>query len=133
MTDLEAIRTRIPSYADYANEDSRHEVDKQIRAYLGEALADARDRLRPTGPLAERLDGLILRCEFSDQRVIRAADHARFDGHLVERVHELDRAIVEVADRIRPITSPDELSTALDDAARFLDERFGAIAESPPC
>jgi hypothetical protein len=131
MTDLESLRSRVPGYADYANADARHEVDKQIRAWLGEALSEVRERLLPSGALAERLDGLILRCEFSDQRVIRAADHASFDPELVDRVHALDRAIVDVADRIREVSSNDDLSAVLDDAARLLDERFGAIAEAP--
>jgi hypothetical protein len=131
MTDLEFLRSRVPGYADYANEDSRHEVDKQIRAYLGEALADARDRLHPQGALAEQLDGLLLRCEFSDQRVIRAADHARFGQELADRIHTLDRAIVEAADRIRAAGSTGELAPLLDDAARLLDERFGAFIEAP--
>ena len=131
MTDLELLQSRIPGYADYANADARHEVDKQMRAFLGEALALDRERLKPTGPLAERLDGIILRCEFSDQRVIRAADHAKFDLQLIDRVHHLDREIVECADRIRALTSVDQLSDELDVAARALDERFGAIAEAP--
>ncbi len=131
MTDLEFLQSRIPGYADYANADARHEVDKQMRAFLGEALALDRERLQPGGALAERLDGIILRCEFSDQRVIRAADHARFDPQLIDRVHELDREIVECADRIRALTSADQLSEELDVAARALDERFGAIADAP--
>lgn len=131
MTDLEYLQSRIAGYADYANEASRHQVDKQIRAWLGEALSDAREQLAPAGALGERIDGLLLRCEFSDQRVIRAADHARFDATLVDRVHELDRGIVETADRIRVAAAAEELSTELDDAARLLDERFGAIADAP--
>jgi hypothetical protein len=131
MTDLEILRTHVPGYADYANADARHEVDKQIRAYLGEALAAARERLNPAGALMDRVDGLILRCEFSDQRVIRAADHANFDQPLVDRVHELDREIVECAGRIRAAASAEELATELDTAARLLDERFGAIADAP--
>jgi hypothetical protein len=131
MTDLEFLRSRVPGYADYANADDRHEVDKQIRAWLGEALSEVRERLRPSGALAERLDGLILRCEFSDQRVIRAADHARFDAGLVDHVHELDRGIVSAADQVREVTSEEALGTVLDDAARLLDERFGAIADAP--
>jgi hypothetical protein len=130
MTDLEFLKSRIPGYVDYANADARHEVDKQMRAFLGEALALDRERLQPTGPLAERLDGIILRCEFSDQRVIRAADHAKFDQQLVDRVHQLDREIVECADRIRALTSAEQLSEELDVAARALDERFGAIADA---
>jgi hypothetical protein len=132
MTDLEVLQTRIPSYADYADPDARHQVDKQIRAWVGEALTEARDRLAPAGALLERLDGLLLRCEFTDQRVIRAADHARFDRELVDHVHALDRRIVDAGDAIRAAGSADELATALDDAARVLDERFGAIADAPP-
>jgi hypothetical protein len=131
MTDLEYLESRIPGYADYADDSARHEVDKQIRAYLGESLAAARDRLNPAGALLDRLDGLLLRCEFSDQRVIRAADHARFGEVLVDRVHQLDREIVECADRSRAAGSLDELATELDTAARVLDERFGAIADAP--
>ena len=132
MTDLESLRQRIAGYADYANADSRHQVDKQIRAYLGEALSEARERLKPVEALVERIDGLILRCEFSDQRVIKAADHARFDRALIDRVHEVDREIVESADRIRAAATLDELAAQLDLAARYLDERFGAIADAPP-
>jgi hypothetical protein len=132
MTDLELLRSRIPGYADYADADARHQVDKQTRAWLGEALSEARDRLRPADGLAERLDGLILRCEFSDQRVIRAADHARFDRELVDHVHALDRRIVEAGDGIRAAGSADELAMALDAAARVLEERFGAFADAPP-
>jgi hypothetical protein len=131
MTDLEYLQQRIAGYADYANMDARHQVDKQIRAILGEALSEARERLKPTEALVERLDGLMTRCEFSDQRVIKAADHARFDATLVDRVHQLDREIVECADGIRAATTLDELAAQLDDAARYLDERFGAIIEAP--
>jgi hypothetical protein len=131
MTDLEFLGQHIAGYADYANMDARHQVDKQIRAYLGEALSEVRERLQPAGALAERIDGLIFRCEFSDQRVIKAADHAAFDQRLVDRVHELDRAIVESADRLRALGSLEELAVELDTAARDLDERFGAIADAP--
>jgi hypothetical protein len=133
MTDLEQLQTRIPGYADYADEESRHQVDKQIRAYLGEALAVARNQVKPTSHLGDQLEGLILRCEFSDQRVIRAADHARFEGPLVDHVHALDLALVNVADRIRNAKTVDELGGELDEAARLLDERFGAISDAPQC
>ena len=106
-------------------------LDLEIRAWLGEALSETRARLMPSGPVAERLDGIILRCEFSDQRVIRAADHARFDQTLIDRVHQLDRQLIEVSDRVRTASTDDELSAALDEVARLLDERFGAIADAP--
>ena len=132
MADLEFLQGRIAGYADYGDGAARHHVDKQMRAYLGEALAAVRERLRPTGPLGEQIEGLILRCEFSDQRVIQAADHARFGREQIDRIHALDRQIVETADRVREITSAEELGPLLDEAARALDERFGALsAESP--
>jgi hypothetical protein len=131
MTDLEELHARIPGYADYGNEESRHEVDKQIRAYLGEALAVVRDRLKPKGPLGDQLEGLILRCEFSDQRAIRAADHACFVPPLIDHVHALDLALVKVADRIREAKTIDELGAELDEAARLLDERLGVLSETP--
>ena len=131
MDDLEFLRGRVPGYADYADEDARHAVDKQMRAFLGEALALVRDRLAPDGPLGDRLEGLLLRCEFSDQRVIRATNHAVIGGSLADRVHELDRQLVEMAERIREAAGPDELAGELDDAARLLDERFGVLSDAP--
>jgi len=129
MTDLEAIKARITEYAGYDSVDARHEVDKQVRAWLGEALSVARVRLAPAGAVAERLDGLILRCEFSDQRVVRAADHALFDQALLDRVHALDRELLDIADRLRTLDET-KLGVALDDAARVLDERYGALADA---
>lgn len=122
---------RIPDYADYGDHDSRQRVDKQVRAWLGEALADARQRLKPTGALAQRLDGLTFRTEFADPRVIRLAEHARFDPNVIARIHALDRHVLDVADRIRTIENEDELTAALDEAARLLDERYGALAGAP--
>jgi hypothetical protein len=131
MGDLEYLLGRIAGYADYANDTARHQVDKQIRAWLGEAITDARVRLNPEGAVAERIDGLLFRCEFFDQRVERAVHHALFGRELVDRVHQLDRGIVEAADRIRDAADEGALSTALDDVARLLDERFGAIVDAP--
>ncbi len=131
MDDLPVLRARIPGYADYSGTETRHQTDKQIRAYLGEALSEARERLKPPAPIADQLDGLVLRCEFSDQRFIRAVDHARFGDALAERVHRLDRIIVDAADRVRAVASVDELARILDEAAQSLDERFGAVADAP--
>jgi hypothetical protein len=131
MGDLEYLLGRIAGYADYADDTARHQADKQIRAWLGEAMTDARERLKPEGAVGERVDGLLLRCEFFDQRVERAVHHALFGRELVDRVHQLDRGIVEAADRIRDAADEAALSTGLDDVARLLDERFGAIVDAP--
>ena len=131
MGDLEYLQGRIAGYADYANDAARHQVDKQVRAWLGEAISAARDRLKPAGALAERVDGLLFRCEFFDQRVERAVHHALFAQELVDHIHQLDRCIVETADRIRDAAGETVLSDALDDVARLLDERFGAFLDAP--
>ena len=132
MTDLEFLTGKVPGYADYGDEDHRHLVDPQMRSYLGEALSAARDRLVPAGEVAEQLDGLLLRCEFSDQRVMRATDHALFGDALVDRIHALDRKLVEASDEIRAVQAVAELQPLLDAAARVMDERFGVIADAPP-
>jgi hypothetical protein len=131
MGDLEFLRSRIPQYAGYATEESRHQVDKQIRAVLGEALAATRERLGPQGEAREQLDGLVLRCEFSDYRVVRVAEHACFSPELLARIYALDRRVVEAAEHVRKVKSPAELVEALDEAARSLDERSGALATAP--
>jgi len=131
MTDLAFLQARISGYADYSDRDARHQVDKQVRAFLGEALAGVRSRFNVTDALLERLDGMMMRCEFSDQRVIRAADHASFDQRLIDRVHEVDREIVECAERLRELGSIEALPAELDTAARCFDERFGAIVDAP--
>jgi hypothetical protein len=130
MSDLDVLHEGIAAYADYGDEGGRHQVDKQIRAYLGEALAAVREGLHAPGPLVEQLDGLLLRCEFSDQRAIRAAEHARFEPALLGRLHRLDRDLIEAADRLRGLSAA-ELAVGLDTAARLLDERLGALAEAP--
>jgi hypothetical protein len=131
MGDVEYLQGRIAGYADYANDAARHQVDKQVRAWLGEAISAARDRLKPAGALAERVDGLLFRCEFFDQRVERAVHHALFGRELVDHIHQLDRGIVETAERIRDAADETVFSTALDDVARLLDERFGAFLDAP--
>lgn len=129
MTDLEFLRAHIPRYADYGNTDQRHEVDKQIRAYLGEALAEARDRLRPTGEAAAALDALLLRCEFSNPKFIVTEDKAKFDQRMTDHVHTADRAIVDAADRVREASTAAELDAVLDAARRALEEREAAVNE----
>ncbi len=131
MSDLDFLRGRIAGYADYADPAARHQVDQQVRAYLGEALSEARERLQPTGALAERLDSLLLRCEFSDQRAIRAADRAAYDRVLIDRMHALDRELVRLADAARAAAEDGALSGLIAESDRVLDERFGALAAVP--
>jgi len=128
MDDLSFLRQRVTSYADYRDRDSRHLVDKQVRAFVGEALSLARQRL---GVDSEPLDQVIFKCGFTDQHAMRVSDHGSFTSDaMVDRIHALDRALVEAADRA---AGADEsaltaLATEIDG---LLDERIHAIESAP--
>jgi hypothetical protein len=132
MDDLSFLRSKIAEYADYRDQDARHLVDKEVRAYVGEAIARLRERLTPTGAAGDALDDLLMRCEFSDQRVIRAMDHGKFgDETLVDRIHELDRALIEAADRAEGVDAAG-LSAYVDEVCALFERRFGAINTAQP-
>jgi len=131
MDDLSFLRQRIAAYADYAHRDERHLVDKQVRAWVGEAIAAARERLAPEGATADLADRVIFRCEFSDQHVIRAVDHGSFsDAPTVDHIHALDRALVERAEAAAAVDAAgfDALLRRLDG---LLDERAAFIESTP--
>jgi len=132
MDDLTFLRSRIAEYADYRNQDARHLVDKQVRAYVGEAVASLQERLLPTGEAGEMIEDVLMRCEFSDQRVIRATDHGSFvDDVLVNQIHEIDRALVEAADRA-PDIDASTLPAFAKEVCELFDRRFGTISTSVP-
>lgn len=122
MDGLVFLRERIPAYADYGDEDSRHLVDKQVRAYVGEALSAIRERLADdlAGTLAEQLERTLLMCEFSNQQLIHVLDHAHLTNVEVEELHEVDHELILIADRAEAI----ELA-ALD---AYLDELHSLFA-----
>jgi len=131
MDDLSFLRVRIASYADYAHRDERHLVDKQVRAWVGEAIAVANERLRPEGATAELADRVIFRCEFSDQAVIRAVDRGTFsDAPTVDRIHALDRALVETADGAATVDA-EGFAALLARLDGLLDERASFIESTP--
>jgi hypothetical protein len=132
MDDLTFLRSRIVGYADYRDQDARHLVDKQVRAYVGEAVARLSERLLPTGEAGEMIENVLMRCEFSDQRVIRAADHGSFvSDTLVDQIHEIDRALVEAADRAPEIDSSG-LAGFSNDVCGLFDRRYGTISSAVP-
>ena len=94
------LRERIPAYADYGDEDARHLVDKQVRAYVGEALSTLRERLAKelAGAVADMLDKLLLMCEFSNQQLMHMLDHIHLTNTEVEELHEVDHELIAHAD-----------------------------------
>jgi hypothetical protein len=100
MDELGYLRSRIPAYADYEDEDGRHLVDKQVRAYVGEALSLLGTRLgKLPAQLADGLEKLTLMCEFTDQGLMHVMDHAHFVNGEVEHLHEVDHELITAADR----------------------------------
>lgn len=131
MDDLAFLRERIAAYADYHDQDARHLVDQQIRAWVGKALSRLRETLAPVGPLGERLDAVIFHCEFGDQRVIRASDDAEFsDDTVLESIRALDRRLVESAEHARSVTA-EKLADFLSEIESLFEQRFCAIASAP--
>lgn len=101
MDGLVFLRERIPAYADYGDEDARHLVDKQVRAYVGEALSMLRERLAQelAGAIADQLERTLLMCEFSNQQLMHMLDHAHLSETEVEELHEVDHELIQTADR----------------------------------
>ncbi|MBV8074499.1 MAG: hypothetical protein JO140_03640 [Candidatus Eremiobacteraeota bacterium] len=120
MKDLEYLHERIPAYADYAEEDDRHLVDKQVRAYVGEALSTLRERLGTiAGGLEDRLEQVLMMCEFTNQQLMHVMDHAHFSGDEVELLHHVDHELIEIADRAAAIEH-----TALEDYLSQIEALF---------
>lgn len=100
MDQLAFLRERIPAYADYGDEDARHLVDRQVRAYVGEALSGLRDRLSGlTETLTQQLEHILMMCEFTNQQLMQALEHARLVDAEFEELHEVDHELISTADR----------------------------------
>jgi hypothetical protein len=130
MDDLAFLRERIESYAEYTNAADRRRSDEQIRAYVGEALADLRERLSPRGADGEALERLLLRCEFADQRMAHAFDATSVDPQDVSATTAADRELVTLADDARRREAAG-LATLLARIDAAFDRRWQSVG-SPP-
>lgn len=129
MENLETLRALIPDYAGYEDEETRHLVDKQIRAWIGERIArlDARLGLS-NGPLAEAYEHLLEECEFSDPHAMRELERRDFDESDLGLLYTLDRHLIEAADRAESI----DASTAadyLEELEHLFASRYAVIGE----
>jgi hypothetical protein len=124
--DLTRPRGLVPGYAGHADPQARYLSDQQVRASVGEMLADLGERLASDG-LRDALEALLLRCEFGDQHVIRAIQDDRFgEPELAELVEACDRKVVEAADRVKT-SEADDLPAALAALAQAFDDRSSRI------
>jgi hypothetical protein len=135
MGDTAFLQGKIESYAGYTNDVARQRADEQIRAYVGEALARLRERLRPAGAAAEALERLLVRCEFADQAAAHAFDAIDVDAGEIVATAAADRELVTLADRADALDAA-ELESFLAQIAGAFDRRWrgvtAAAAPSPP-
>ncbi|HZT11726.1 MAG TPA: hypothetical protein VFA29_02935 [Candidatus Baltobacteraceae bacterium] len=103
----EFLRARIPHYAGLSDAQARRLADEQVRAYAGERLAAMRDADSLSGGDRERLERLLMRAEFANQRAFRGFDElatpsqidavCQADADLVKAVEEGDFSALEAA------------------------------------
>lgn len=134
MDELAFLRSRIPAYADYGDEDARHLVDKQVRAYVGEALSLLREQhgSQLEAEIAETLERVLLMCEFTNQQLVALIGHGRLNEIVLEQLHEVDHELITAADRAAEVsiaaleaylTELDHLFARRVKAATWLDDR----------
>jgi hypothetical protein len=124
-SDLTRIRARVPAYAGLGDPGARRASDQHLRAWSGEILAGLRERV-PAGAVRERLDAIVLRCEFGDQRLVMAFEEhgALADGEALARYLAADRATVEAVDAAVGTAEPEALARALEAVEGALNERL---------
>jgi hypothetical protein len=117
----------VPGYAGHADVQARRLSDQQVRAWVGEMLAALQARI-PADGLSDRLDALLMRCEFGDQHVVKAIEDDRFaQPELVELVEACDRKLVAAASPA-PETGPEGLPALVEALEGAFNERAEAIA-----
>jgi hypothetical protein len=128
MEPIELLKAKIPNFPGYAEDDARRLTDALVRSYLGEALAELRERAGSLdAPTADRLETLIFRIEFTNQRSLRAYEEGLRVHPGSPEMPANDAAIVEFGDRVRA-TEPAEVPALLDDIVSALDRRDSAMA-----
>ena len=95
--DLDFVRSHIKDYPAYDDERERHDSDLRVRAFVGERLSAARERLGSALDEAtiETFDDVLMRCMFSDQVFVRKFEHARLDASMTAALVRSDRMLIE--------------------------------------
>jgi hypothetical protein len=112
----------VPGYAGHADMPARRLSDQQVRAWVGELLAVLRDRV-PLGEYADRVEALLMRCEFADQHMIHAIEDDRFaQAEYAAAIEEYDRKLIAAASAL-PSAGPGDLAAVVDGLERAFNER----------
>ena len=122
--DLTYLRGQISEYPEYGSEDDRLLSDRMIRAWVGSTLALVRERLASALDAAtvDRLDQLLFRCEFPDQRFVVSLEHANLSSEAVHGLVAGDRRLVELANQVRTAEAP-ALPAILEEIEATFDSR----------
>lgn len=124
--DLTALRSHIPEYPGQNDTSSRRLSDQYVRAWLGERLGALRDRF-PQSAVSDRLDDLILHCQFGDQGVIRAVEGEHFaDPDVAARLDAQDLLVVVLAERAASVTGP-RLAAYVGEVEATVKQRVATI------
>jgi hypothetical protein len=135
MDDLSFLRERVESYADYTNDRDSQLSDEQIRAYVGVTLAGIFERLEPSGPGAEALARVLLRCQFADLVVARSLESNVATASDLAAFHAADRHLISLAGQADAIDAAGlaaycaQIDAALDERAAVIT---GAGQKVPP-
>jgi hypothetical protein len=127
MDALERVRSFIDGFAGYAQAEHRRVSDEQIRAFVGEALAQLPAVDVDSLDAGERTyyDRVLLRCEFINQDVFHVFDTdptpARIEATLLA-----DIAVVEAAAALRAVEH-DVFTDLLMQLGEAFDKRDAAM------
>jgi hypothetical protein len=117
----------VPGYAGHADMPARRLSDQQVRAWVGELLAALRERV-PLGEYGDRVEALLMRCEFADQNVIHAMEDDRFaQAEYAAAIEEYDRKLVAAANGL-PSAGTGALEAVVAGLERAFTERAEGIA-----
>ena len=123
MNALALLRSRIPSFPGYLDEEDRRLSNQLVRSYMGEALARLQERLSPLdASVRERFEELILRAGFTNQVAFKEFESAQLDQTRVDSISMCDVNLLDQADR-EPEVSELTLSAYLADVRASFDER----------
>jgi hypothetical protein len=124
VDDLEFLKQTVPEFKGYREDTDRHDTDRRVRALLGGALAEMRDRLGGNFPVdaSPALDDAIWRCEFPDQTFTMHLDNAEVDDALAARLAAGDRVLVELSQRA-PSLEPNDVAAFLHEVIEAFERR----------
>ena len=126
---LESLRSKIPDFEGYLNEEDRRRSDELVRAYVGEALAALEGRVAP-GADDPRFGALLLRSGFMNQAAFKAFEYEHLDDAQSDEIGACDLRLIELADRA-PSLDAGGVDSYLSEISEAFDARDRAMAAAP--